>query len=244
MIGLVFAAQIALIFRFGARTSPPLPKVDLTPAFHLTSDSRGQFSSELEDPTLFAMPHQQSFSGEAWLKVQPHEFAPANWSEPPNLLALNPDQLGTRFRDFVETNRFAKFQTANLPEPSLTFPELPPIPSAIPPSSLAIGGRLAGRQLLSHFDLPPQTSPDILTNSVVQVLVNARGDVISAVLLPPGSGSKDADQLALEKARTARFDSIEQVGPERSHAVPELEGGRLIFTWETIAPTNSPAAIP
>jgi len=75
----------------------------------------------------------------------------------------------------------------------------------------------------------------------VQVLVDAAGNVVSAVLLPPAnpgdaaSQFATADQRALELARRLRFEPA-----------PRLTVGQMNFDWRTVAPpaTNSPAAVP
>jgi len=83
----------------------------------------------------------------------------------------------------------------------------------------------------------PTASADLLTNTVVQVLVDADGNVVSPALLPPGSGDSRADQRALEVARTARFQ------PLRGSS-PALTVGVLVFEWRTVALTNAPASNP
>jgi len=62
----------------------------------------------------------------------------------------------------------------------------------------------------------------------VQVLVNAAGEVVSAVLLSP-SGYDVADQRALTLARAARF------APAAGLTV-----GQLIFNWRIVAPLAIP----
>ena len=82
---------------------------------------------------------------------------------------------------------------------------------------------------------------DVIAPSRVQVLVDAIGDVVSAVLLPPddseaaASHYDAADQRALELARAMRF------APSSCLTV-----GRMFFYWHTVPPpaTNSPAASP
>ena len=73
-------------------------------------------------------------------------------------------------------------------------------------------------------------------NTVVQVLVDARGQVIRATLLPPGSSSPEADQTALKTARNLRF----KTSSDSTSAVV----GRLIFEWATTPSTNAPATTP
>ena len=80
--------------------------------------------------------------------------------------------------------------------------------------------------------LPSWPASDLLTNSVVQVWVDADGQSLSPALLLPGSGSREADQLAIKLSRTARF------APLPSNRA-ELTPGTLIFEWHTVPPTNS-----
>jgi hypothetical protein len=65
------------------------------------------------------------------------------------------------------------------------------------------------------------------------------GQVFSPVLMPPGSGSKSADQLALDIARSARFAPL----PRDAGA---FTIGALVFEWHTVPlpDTNAPAAKP
>ena len=73
------------------------------------------------------------------------------------------------------------------------------------------------------------------------MVVNGTGVPVSAILLPPGSGSKEADQYALERARTARFEPISVEGPRRlTNPLAELTWGEMIFHWQTLPVTNSP----
>jgi hypothetical protein len=108
-------------------------------------------------------------------------------------------------------------------------------------STLRIEGELAQRPWINPVGLTNLPYADVIVPSRVQVLVDALGDVVSAVLLPPddsevaASHYDAADQRALELARAARF------APSSRLAI-----GRLIFNWRTVAPpaTNSPAAAP
>src|SRR5262249_12397276 len=128
----------------------------------------------------------------------------------------------------------------------LTFPEPDPMPeySAVSPIATAskfhIEGPLKNRRLLNPLPLPSWTNADLLTNSVVQIQVDPRGETISAVLL--SSRRTDADRLALDLARRARFEPILPVGPERSKtSALELTAGTIVFEWQTlpVPPTNA-----
>jgi hypothetical protein len=98
---------------------------------------------------------------------------------------------------------------------------------------------LASRRLLNPPKLQSWPASDLLTNSVMRVLVGADGTVISAIQLftPPGSGSKEADQQALDLSRAARFEPL-HTGAEN------LTFGTLIFQWHTLPLTNAPSPTP
>jgi len=91
---------------------------------------------------------------------------------------------------------------------------------------------------------------DIISPSVVQVLVDAAGNVVSAVLLPSensleatASRDADADQCAVELARTARFAPLwPGAGSVESSPSIRLAVGRFIFNWQSVPPpaTNPP----
>jgi hypothetical protein len=239
-IALVFAGQVGLILWLGergpvsSRPSGPGPTLRLA----------GGLSAEvlaLQDPTLFALPHRQGFSGPAWLKVSPIPNRPADWSEEPRTLPLCVPQLGALASHQVQTNRLAPLRLLPALEPAWALSEPPPLPLAPEQSRLLIEGDLARCRLLTNLDLPSWQYNDVLTNTGVQMLVNAEGRPVSATLLFP-SGYKKADDHALALARTARF---EVPGAARLEAQPastplaHLVLGLLLFEWHTV-PTNAP----
>jgi len=103
-----------------------------------------------------------------------------------------------------------------------------------------LDGPLAHRRLLVTPQLPGWPSAELLTNSVVQLLVDAQGRTISAVLLAPGIRLKqqeDADASALALALAAQFEPA----PSAAATV-----GTMVFEWLTLPPaaTNAPVEIP
>jgi TonB family protein len=196
----------------------------------------------LQDPTLFVLPHRDNFSGEAWLKAPAQEFAPTNWTEPPLPLPLPPEELGAAFATFMQTNSPSRFHPntgALIDGADLGPVPMPPITNSF---TLRVEGDLAKLRLLTLLRLPPQTSADLLTNTVVQVLVDAQGYPFSAVVLSKsGSDAADADALAL--AKTVRFEPAET--PALGVVLPDkMTSGKLIFEWQTQPPpaTNAPPA--
>jgi hypothetical protein len=204
----------------------------------------------LYDPTLFALPHPQGFSGSAWLNDKGQTLTNFDWSEPTNWLAISTNNLGADFHRFVITNRLELSRAQLVPQPALSFPMATPM--VVPPqkSTLRIEGGLASRRLLSPIELPSwpartnsAAEPDILTNTVVQAVVDQDGKPISITLLvPSGSGLQAADDYALATARTARFESITRNGlqQQQSDSVENLAWGALIFEWCTQSTTNGP----
>lgn len=244
LIALVFLAHIGLIFAFGER-GPILPRrSESMPQIRLVT--RPSELVALNDPTLFALPHPKGFAAATWLQIPQVEFPAFWWTESPRWLALSVEQLSDTFLHFMQTNRFARFELEALPAPELTMPETPPNIALTAQSLLRVDGDLRQRRLLNPAQLRSWPSAELLTNSVVQVLVDAGGNVFSPILVPPGSGSKDADQWALNFARTARFAPQAQPAIISPNPVGQLTQGALIFQWHTepLPPTNAPSAKP
>ena len=233
-ITLVFALHIGLIYALGSRKPIELRPVKNAPVLTLTS-TLTEFQ-QLDDPTLFALPHPRGFASVTWLRLPQIAFAPFRWTEPPRLLALPVEQLGEAFLRFANTNISPRLEIQSLPAVQITAVDpIETFDTSSRESRLRIAGDLARRQLLNEpASLQSWPSVDPLTNTLVQVFVDARGNVFSMVLQRPGSGSKDADQLALKLARDAKFNKV--TGPGDA-----ITKGLLIFEWQTISKTNAPA---
>lgn len=235
LILLAFVAHIGLIFALSER-KPIVPRPPAAaPALRLLTG--GEDWLALNDPTLFALPHARGFAGAAWLKMPRVKFPSFEWSEPPRWLPLPVEQLGGTFLRFMQTNAFVQLAFEARPPPLLSRPAAPPDGFApLLRSTVRVEGELTARPWLNPPPLPPWSGTDLPADSVVQVLVDAAGNVRSATLLPPFSGSKTNDQLALGLARNARF------APLAGDAA-KLNLGTLIFSWQG-APTlvtNPPA---
>lgn len=234
---LAFGLHIGLIFVLGDRQ--PLEARPVRNAATLQTMSHPSEWLELHDPTIFALPHPRGFAGTTWLRRPQITFAPFRWTEPPRLLALTVEQLGAALVRHVETNApvLHTFEATAPPLTAVLLPAEDEFPRG--PARLRVTGNLAGRAMRNAPEsLPLQPVPDaaVLTNNVVQVLVEPRGQVISAVLIPPGSGVKATDQNALRLARNLRFQAVDPATPTTV--------GRLIFEWQTLPATNAPANAP
>ncbi len=231
-IGIAFAAHIGFIFAFGDRTPIVARAIVNLPALQFTTHRSER--EQLDDPTLFALPHPNGFAGTAWLRRPQIEFAPFHWTEPPRLLALSGDQLGATFQQHLAPKGFPRLEGEILPPPEPTL--LPPLDRTFITARRSVpslGGEITHRPWLNApAALPSWPAADLLTNSVVQVWVDANGQILSPALLLPGSGSKEADQLAIKLARTARFAPLPG---NRAQLTP----GTLIFEWHTVPQTNS-----
>jgi len=245
-IALVFAGQVSLIFWLGergpVRSRPPRP----APTLRLAGGASHELLA-LQDPTLFALPHRRGFSGPAWLEPPVLQNRPPDWSEEARCLPLPVAQLGAGLGQFIPTNSLAPLQMPPLGEPEWALFEPASLPLSPEQSRLRVEGGLAGRRLLATLDLPAWQHSDVLTNTIVQVLVNAEGRPVSVTLLPPGSGLTTADDHALAQARTARFEPASAGGQEGQPLPPplaHLAWGSLVFEWHTLPlpPTNAPAA--
>jgi len=239
-IMLVFAAHVGLILaltnRKPVKPRPPAP----APSLSLAPEPNEWLA--LNDPTLFALPHRQGFAGAAWLTFTNAPLPPFRWTEPPRLLPLSVADLGVTFAQFMRTNRFVNQRLETIPVPDLPLPVAEELAvTTATNSTLRVAGDLAGRQWLNLPQLRTWRSADLLTNTVVQVLVNAEGNVVSPTLLivrvSPSADQIAADQSALDVVRAARFEPLRR-------ASLALTVGTLIFEWRTEPQTNAPAITP
>jgi len=243
-LGVVFAGQVGLIFLLGEHSSAPARTRGPAPGFRLVSPEASEFLALL-DPTLFALPHQQGFSGKAWLHPFSQKLPSFDLSQSPELLPLPAWQFGQSFKQFMETNQASALQPLAVAESELILPELAAQPVLPTASSLRLEGGLSKRRLAKPVPLKAWPHENLLTNTVVHLFVYPNGQTLSPTVLPPGSGLKEADQYALKQARAAMFESITPRAPQTPSNTP-LASGEMIFQWHTlpVPPTNTlpPAA--
>lgn len=188
---------------------------------------------ELADPTLFALVTADGFSRSAWLTVTPFSYGLTNLPEPMRWLTLDPDDLASDFAEFVQTNLLAEDVVVNELPATIT----PPVVRTAAVSSgtvLSVEGGLSDWRWHSPLPLPQFPEP-ILTNSLVRVLTDGKGQTLSAALLG-ACGVLAADQAALAYSRTLRFSPRSS-----SHLLadrPAAESGLLVFRWSQTRWTN------
>jgi hypothetical protein len=236
---LVFIIHVALVFALGARKLPPVRPVTSVPSLRLAA-ANDEFIA-LNDPTLFALPHTNDFGAANRMQTPILNPPTFHWTEPPPGPPLMPEALGRTFAGFLQgvppDGGALDFQSA----PKFDEPEVPVLTALPQASSLRLRGELARRPLLATPSLTDWPAADVIAPSKVQVLVDATGRVVSAVLLPPDHGwesaahDDQADQAALNLARAAQF-----------APAPRLTVGQMIFNWHTVPPpaTNAPVTPP
>lgn len=241
----VFALQVAALIFLGSDSRPTTGTIPSGPVFHWGMD-RGLESAMVEDPTLFVLPHAQTVSGDAWMRIPRQEFHFQKSEEPLRWLELPRQELGASFVKYVRSHVGSAFDFIEPPRPTEIFPLVATLPLPPRPSSLRIDGDLAGRPLLNKPVLPSWSSTNLLTNTVVRVWVDPRGFVFSAITNGPGSGLEAANLEALRIAQASRFKPIEPDGPDRDQqAVPEFTVGDMIFEWQLAPVTNTaPVVVP
>lgn len=194
----------------------------------------------LQDPTLFVHGHARGFAGAGWMQVAVPAYQPLEPVEAPHWLALESQPLGQILRQYVQAHPAGARFWLSRPEPPLVGAEADTPPASIARSALRVTGGLIGRRMASAPPLPGWEQGDLLTNSVVRVLVDAAGQVVSPVLLA-SSGRAEADALALAVARALHFEPLPQ---DTARSKDVLCSGELVFEWQTlpVSPTNPPAS--
>jgi hypothetical protein len=245
----VFLAQVALLFWLGQRERPPPQRPTFPTGISLAvdemSDTRFAQTAALDDPALLALPGLNGFSGAAWMRFEPLNYQPTESTEPPHWLALDDKSLGSTLSRFLEANGLPPSRLADKPLPPLQRfePNYPnePVPQS---SRWRVEGELASRRLLAPLALKSWPHSEILSNTVVQAVIDADGYTISPTLLS-GSGLAEADAYALKLTTEARWEPLPRAGDAEARW-NLLTWGKLMFQWHTLPlpVTNRPAAPP
>ncbi len=237
----ILVAQGVLVWWLGERAQPVGVVASPEPALKLAVDPSALQSSpvapQLTDPTLFALPSHQGFSGAAWLDLAPARPTPPAWAEPPLWLPPRTNELGAGLLRFLGSNK-----------PNTAFPEAPlnsaastadvlVFNDAVPTqSAVRIQGPLTNRPLAAPLTVSNPVYPDVLPDTVLQVRIDRLGLNESAILLQ-SCGVRSVDELAMAAARAARFLPVVRGGGEPAARRGSVPGwGRLVFQWFTVPP--------
>jgi hypothetical protein len=231
---MVFIAQAGLILLFAESGRGISHLASGAVHFHLLPDelTSAQLTKSFfaTDPTVFSMPSRKGFSESAWLQSSAPQFDVPDETEPPAWLGVDAIQLGTNFPSLARTNSLQPFKMADQGEV-----ELEQWPPALPPESFSnqsvfeLPGELSGRALNVPTNLKSWPSAVLLSNTIVQIAVDASGQVVAA-RLTGRSGLVDADTNALDWARHLRF---------RPSATGSPVWGNALFEWQTLEQTNA-----
>jgi TonB family protein len=240
---------IAVIFivQFGFITWLGQPAVEMqahlprrVPVIALLAGGRETDIPGVYNPTILVLANRRGFSGDAWLQIEPPRNPTREWTEPPRPLPATVEQFGGTLNAFVQSNLFQRLEVARKPAPTIGEYFTGEI---LAQSTFSLEGDAARRRLLSDFKLDSKPATETLSNSVVQIAIDAGGNVFSAVLTGK-CGSPEADADALRLARTARFEPLVRDGPDRPPlSRPTLDWGWMVFRWNT-APVPSTNAVP
>jgi hypothetical protein len=238
----MFAFQIGAILLLSERRPLPVSPATFRTAVLLAADpwSIEQLTQllTLSDPAAFALPGPHGFSREGWLAFSRPEFRLTDWTEPPQWLKPEASELGAGLHQFILSNTMPPLLIADKPLPRVSRDELSagavPTPTT---SELQVEGELAAWALINRVELPSWPSAELLTNTVIQTLIDAACHNVATVVLA-GSGSVDADKFGLQTTKAARFRPPRQFGGTSYTSPKGTTAGKLIFKWHTVPPTN------
>ena len=242
-VALVVVIQVGAIFWLSEQPTPhTTPPTQQTTLRYLDHPAAEWLS--LSDPTLFALPHRQNFSGLAWLRIPRQELPVIEWSEPTNWLTLSTANLGKTWGNAPAGRVSSILKNVMETEPAMNTP----VPASLPfPSESAFHIEESPGQkisLLQPIKLRSWPSAEILSRTVVRAMVNAEG-VPNSVALLVKSGSPDADRYALDQVSRARF-TRPTASPPATGPLLGLRWVTIVFEWRTdFSPaTNTPTATP
>jgi hypothetical protein len=233
LIAAALIGQALLIVILGQRGIATPSAIPFGMDIRVSPKAGREMAESPTDPAVFALPNWNGFSREGWLAFQHPEFKSTDWTEPPQWLALQTADMGNSLNDFLLSNTIAPLLVANMRPPSSRAPQSPRVEVPLQTGSdLLIEGELAGWTLATAVALPSWRHTDLLTNSVVHVIVNRSGQSVATALLASG-GLTLADDYAVRLAKGARFVAGTVHGEKA-----EYTSGNLVFRWHTQAPTN------
>ena len=173
----------------------------------------------------------------AWLGFSPVDSQLKESDAAGTGLAQPVSRLGNAFQTFVQTNVATP---SAVPDKPVAQPAPQTVAEAPPPgrSTLRFEGELKARSLTEPVQPRSWQHTNLLADSVVQVFVNAAGEVFSPRLVS-GGAAKDAvqnaaDRHALDVGRALRFKPLPAAGAGYTP-------GAIVFHWHVTAPPAAEA---
>jgi len=231
VVGVLTVLQAGLIFLFGDHSASQPMSSARTVRFRAlgASVSEDQLMRQyfVGDPAVFPLPNPHGFSGRSWLDQQPPAYPAENQLQPPCWLPLDTFRLGTNFQGLPPGYESILLDLAQQPAPrEQALPLFLSQERIATQSGFRLEGGLRDRLLGAAPVLTNWPSPQLLSNSIVQIAVDAAGEVV-VTRLKSRSGWDPADADALAKARALRF---------RPSPSPGTRWGEAVFQWQTVEP--------
>ena len=228
VIVVIFGVQAGLMLWLGGRAPASVPADQ--PALEVrVPEHQAAVTPGAGSPLLLVTPNRNGFSS-VWLRASEITNQPAEWNgQPDGTLPqpLNPpgDEIVAR----VDSGSAQLVSVLDRPKPALKTVGIPP--NAISESTFDIEGDLARRTLLARPALVSPVSDAALSNSIVEIDVNADGLVVDPAVIPPGgsSSSAETDAYARSIAMSLQFKPL-----PRASLPAERTWGRVVFQWRTL----------
>jgi len=241
LVGGIFLAQLVLVFGLSRKApAPALAEPRVQPVRWVWQEGRPQSPfEELPDAAALSLVTSGGFSGPLWAR--------SVTIEPPTLASrFRPEQperdSGSRSPGLSRAGASAAAEP-----PPAVISVLTPAPMKLPagpllevfPSGVRLHAAGPGLTGIQPAPSPVWTNAEVLGPTRVGILVEPAGGVLSATLVPPGSGLAAADQDALKQARSMRFQPTR--GPEETGA---LRWGEVEFLWRTERAPSDTTSVP
>jgi TonB family protein len=237
-------AQTALVLALSRRTLPPPRAAAPQPDMRVLEPvgSRPLAATPGTDPTLFALINQRGFSGAGWMQLNFAAHELRDWQDESRWLALDPGRFGAEFRKLAANTGTDRLSLRDKPPPRDTVPAIAP-PPARDQTGWQFSRELRERPLLTPVKLPAWPHTDVLGRTVLELAVNASGDVLSSRVLR-SCGLAAADTYAMQAFEQVRFQPLPRVAPNNSPlAKATVTLGTVTIVWWTREPdARTPAA--
>lgn len=245
-ITLLALGQAVFVFALSQRALPPPRKAASQPDMRVLEPTGRRAATALPatDPTLFALVNRRGFSGPGWMRFDFAAHELRDWQDEPRWLALEPERFGAEFRKLAAASGADRLTLQDKPPPRDSAPVVA-APTVRARTVWQLSGELHARPVLSPPDLPAWPHTDVLGPTVLQLAVNAFGDVLSARVLR-GSGLATADTFARETFERARFQPLPRPAATNVPTPATVTLGTVTVAWVTREPdgNGTPPAAP